>query len=83
LTTVLSERAEVHCVHAISLTQRAGNVIAFSSTLDNPRIQAAYQGKIVGAKFRLDHDYIDVIASGKGPSGATLHGGRTPFDPAR
>jgi hypothetical protein len=37
--------------------------------------------ELLGPQFRLDHDYADIIRSGKGPIGATLHGGATPFDP--
>ena len=31
--------------------------------------------------FRLDHVYLDVIRSGKGPIGTRLHGGAIPFNP--
>ncbi len=38
---------------------------------------------ILGPKFRLDHTYLDIIRSGLGPIGATLHGGGFPFDPVQ
>jgi hypothetical protein len=38
---------------------------------------------ILGPKFRLDHEYADLIRRGKGPIGTRLHGGATPFDPAQ
>ena len=43
-----------------------------------PHIEA-----ILGPKFRLDHTYLDIIRSGLGPIGATLHGGGFPFDPVQ
>lgn len=42
-----------------------------------------YLTEILGEGFRLDHAYLDVIRSGIGPIGATLHGGGTPFDPSQ
>ena len=50
--------------------------------LDNPRI-APYLTELLGEGFRLDHAYVDVIRSGLGPIGATLHGGAAPFDPSQ
>ena len=38
---------------------------------------------ILGPGFRLDHDYADLIRSGKGPIGTKLHGGAVPFDPGQ
>lgn len=35
--------------------------------------------ELLGADFRLDHTYADIIRSGEGPVGTTLHGGATPF----
>jgi ectoine hydroxylase-related dioxygenase (phytanoyl-CoA dioxygenase family) len=48
--------------------------------IDNPRI-LPYLEALLGPNFRLDHDYADVIRTGKGPIGTTLHGGATPYDP--
>lgn len=50
--------------------------------LDNPRLTPAL-AEILGAGFRMDHSYVDVIRTGLGPIGATLHGGATPFDPTQ
>ncbi len=49
---------------------------------DNPNI-SPYLDELLGDRFRLDHDYADLIRSGKGPIGTRLHGGATPFDPAQ
>lgn len=65
-------------------THRFGQVLAWGKPcldlIDNPRI-VPYLSDLLGEQFRLDHDYADVIRSGKGPIGTTLHGGATPFDP--
>ena len=67
-------------------THRFGSVLewgpALRDLIDNPRV-TGYVEELVGAQFRLDHDYADVICTGKGPIGTTLHGGRTPFDPSQ
>ena len=53
---------------------------AYRDLIDNPRI-VPYLEQIVGPRFRLDHDYADIIRKGDGPIGTTLHGGAIPFDP--
>lgn len=67
------------------VTHRFGRLLprdpAFRQLIDNPRV-TPYLEPILGAGFRLDHDYADVIRSGLGPIGAVLHGGGTPFTPA-
>jgi ectoine hydroxylase-related dioxygenase (phytanoyl-CoA dioxygenase family) len=67
-------------------THRFGRLLswdkAYRDLIDNPRI-LPYLEQIVGPKFRLDHDYGDVIRTGKGPIGTVLHGGATPFDPSQ
>lgn len=67
-------------------THRFGRLLSWGSAcrnlIDNPRI-VPYLEELLGSKFRLDHDYADVIRAGKGPIGTTLHGGATPFDPAQ
>jgi hypothetical protein len=50
--------------------------------IDNPRVTPVLEA-ILGAHFRLDHEYGDLIRRGKGPIGTRLHGGATPFDPAQ
>lgn len=65
-------------------THRFGNLLTWGQPyldlIDNPRI-LPYLEVLLGANFRLDHDYADIIRRGKGPIGATLHGGATPYDP--
>ena len=67
-------------------TRRFGRLLTwgepYRNLIDNPRI-APYLEELLGPKFRLDHDYADVIRGGLGPIGATLHGGGTPFDPSQ
>jgi ectoine hydroxylase-related dioxygenase (phytanoyl-CoA dioxygenase family) len=67
-------------------THRFGGLLARGTTfhflIDNPRI-IPYLDELLGENFRLDHDYADVIRTGKGPIGTTLHGGATPFDPSQ
>lgn len=67
-------------------THRFGGLLARGTTfhflIDNPRI-TPYLDELLGENFRLDHDYADVIRTGKGPIGTTLHGGATPFDPSQ
>ncbi len=67
-------------------THRFGRLLERGTTfhflIDNPRI-TPYLEELLGADFRLDHDYADVIRTGKGPIGTTLHGGATPFDPSQ
>ena len=52
---------------------------AWLNLIDNPRVTDVLEG-ILGAGFRLDHDYADLIRHGKGPIGTRLHGGGTPYD---
>jgi ectoine hydroxylase-related dioxygenase (phytanoyl-CoA dioxygenase family) len=67
-------------------THRFGGLLARGTTfhflIDNPRI-TPYLDELLGPNYRLDHDYADVIRTGKGPIGTTLHGGATPFDPSQ
>lgn len=67
-------------------TQRWGNILSWGrpylDLIDNPRI-TPYLNELLGDRFRLDHDYADLIRSGKGPIGTRLHGGSTPFDPSQ
>ncbi len=69
-----------------STTQRWGRILTwgkpYTDLIDNPRVKP-YLDAIIGDKFRLDHDYADLIRSGTSPIGATLHGGGTPFDPSQ
>lgn len=67
-------------------TRRFGGLLgwgeAYRNLIDNPTL-VPYLETLLGPKFRLDHDYLDVIRSGLGPIGAHLHGGGTPFDPVQ
>jgi hypothetical protein len=67
-------------------THRFGNLLDwgpdYRSLIDNPRI-TPYLEELVDRRFRLDHDYADLIRRGKGPIGTSLHGGSTPFDPSQ
>lgn len=67
-------------------THRWGNILEwgkpFLDLIDNPRI-SPYLAALLGDRFRLDHDYADLIRSGKGPIGTRLHGGGAPFDPSQ
>lgn len=51
----------------------------FRDLIDHPSIYD-HVLEMCGEGARLDHEYGDVIYSGKGPIGTTLHGGATPYD---
>lgn len=67
-------------------TQRFGRLLDWGQPmrdlLDNARVTPILE-EILGARFRLDHVYCDVIRGGLSPIGAHLHGGATPFDPSQ
>ena len=50
----------------------------YRNLIDNKSI-TPYLKELLGESFRLDHEYLDVIRSGKGPIGTRLHGGATPY----
>jgi ectoine hydroxylase-related dioxygenase (phytanoyl-CoA dioxygenase family) len=52
----------------------------FRRLIDNPRVLPVLE-QLLGTRFRLDHEYLDLIRSGDGPIGHRLHGGATPFRP--
>ena len=62
---------------------RFGDVLEWGpdwlNLIDNERTIPTLEA-ILGAGYRLDHDYADLIRRGKGPIGTRLHGGATPFD---
>lgn len=64
-------------------TNRFGDILSWSPNyrklIDNPVI-TPYLEELLGAQFRLDHDYLDILRAGKGPTKGWLHGGGTPFD---
>lgn len=47
--------------------------------IDNPKVSPVLE-ELNGGSYRLDHEYADIIRSGKGPIGTTLHGGAVPYD---
>jgi hypothetical protein len=57
---------------------RFGNLLSWGEPyrrlIANPRM-TPYLAALLGEPYRLDHDYLDVIRTGLGPIGATLHGG--------
>ena len=71
---------------AETTTHRWGNILSWGAPyldlIDNPTI-TPYLDELLGNRFRLDHDYADLIRSGKGPIGTRLHGGGSPFDPSQ
>jgi ectoine hydroxylase-related dioxygenase (phytanoyl-CoA dioxygenase family) len=85
LNAMMDEHIAAECP-ADMRTHRFGNLLrwgrAYLDLVDNPRI-TGYLEELLGPNFRLDHDYADVIRSGKGPIGTRLHGAGTPFDPAQ
>jgi Phytanoyl-CoA dioxygenase (PhyH) len=48
--------------------------------LIDPPVVRPYLDVILGKNFRLDHEYADLIRTGKSPIGSILHGGGAPFD---
>ncbi len=70
-------------------TKRFGQLLSWNRLLfdliDNARLKSHLE-EIIGPRFRLDHEYLDVIRPSKdgqaqlSPIGAGLHGGSTPFD---
>lgn len=59
-------------------THRFGRLLTWGQPyldlIDNPRV-LPYLEEVIGRNVRLDHDYADVIRTGRGPIGNTLHGG--------
>ena len=70
-------------VPADASSWRFGDVIEWGpdwlNLIDNERTIPTLEA-ILGAGYRLDHDYADLIRRGKGPIGTRLHGGARPFD---
>ncbi|HCL30137.1 MAG TPA: mitomycin antibiotics/polyketide fumonisin biosynthesis protein [Candidatus Latescibacteria bacterium] len=85
LNSLVDEHIASDCA-ADMRTHRFGGLLDWGEPLrdliDNDRI-SPYLALIVGAKFRLDHVYLDVIRSGTSPIGANLHGGAHPFNPSQ
>ena len=83
LNGVLDEHIAAECPPDMR-THRFGPVLEWAKEyrdlIDNPGI-TPYVSELLGDGFRLDHVYLDVIRSGKGPIGTRLHGGAIPFNP--
>ena len=83
LNSVLDEHIAAECPTDMS-THRFEHLLDWSKDyrdlIDNPAI-TPYLAKLLGDQFRLDHVYLDVIRSGKGPIGTNLHGGGAPYNP--
>jgi len=85
LNALMDERI-AHDVPGDATTHRFGDVLDWGPavrTLIDHEPMLPYLEEILGADFRLDHDYADLIRSGKGPIGTRLHGGAMPFDPGQ
>ena len=83
LNSVLDEHIAVECPPDMR-THRFVPLLDWSKDyrdlIDNPSVKG-HLVQLLGENFRLDHVYLDVIRSGKGPIGTTLHGGAVPFNP--
>jgi hypothetical protein len=81
----ITDRMWAEDVESHETTHRFGGLLArdaeFLRIIDNPVVGPILE-TLLGAQFRLDHDYLDVIRNGIGPIGARLHGGARPFRPA-
>lgn len=66
-------------------THRFGDLLGrdavFREMIDNGPV-ADVLVEIIGDDYRLDHTYADVIRSGQGPIGTSLHGGAVPYRPS-
>lgn len=82
----LMDERIVRDVAADATTHRFADVLDWGpevrALIDHERM-VPYLEEILGTGYRLDHDYADVIRSGKGPIGTRLHGGAVPFDPGQ
>ena len=83
LNSVLDERIAAECPPDMR-THRFVPLLDWSKDyrdlIDNPTI-SSHLKELLGDQFRLDHVYLDVIRSGKGPIGTSLHGGAVPYNP--
>ncbi len=83
LNAILDAKIEERAIPADAPHHRFPSVMEWSplfrSVIDNPRVSPALE-EMLGSKFRLDHDYLDIMRRGNGPTRAYLHGGGTPFD---
>jgi hypothetical protein len=89
---VLTRLNELMDARIATLVDPGASTHRFGDVLDwGPEVRALidhepvlpYLEEILGAGFRLDHDYADLIRQGKGPIGTRLHGGSVPHDPGQ
>ena len=83
LNRILDEKCDQEMPPDAASCRFMGDLIewgpVYRDLIDNPRI-VPYLEAILDTRFRLDHDYADIIRGDKGPIGSTLHGGATPYD---
>ena len=81
LNSEVDKRIETECGSDMR-THRFASLLDWNSDyrnlIDNKSV-TPYLETLLGKGFRLDHEYLDVIRSGKGPIGTRLHGGATPY----
>ena len=85
LNAIMDEQIEIECEPTMSMHRFTGLLHwgqTYRSLIDNPAI-APYLVELLGPKFRLDHDYAEIIRAGTGPLGRPLHGSVFPFDPTQ
>jgi ectoine hydroxylase-related dioxygenase (phytanoyl-CoA dioxygenase family) len=85
LNAIMDEKIATN-VPADTLTYRFFDTLlawgpAYRRLIDNPGVYTHLE-ELIGPNFRLDHDYADIIRSGKGPIGTRLHGGAVPYHPS-
>lgn len=85
LNAIIDEKIDQEVPPDANTHRFFGDLLAWGSAyrqlIDNPRI-LPYLDALLGPGFRMDHEYADIIRSGKGPIGTRLHGGATPQHPA-
>ncbi|MCX6380787.1 MAG: mitomycin antibiotics/polyketide fumonisin biosynthesis protein, partial [Armatimonadetes bacterium] len=83
LNAILDEKVAEQNIPADAPHHRFPSILGWSplfrSLIDNPLI-TPYLEELLGTNLRLDHDYLDIMRRGNGPTKAYLHGGGTPFD---
>lgn len=83
LNTILDQQIEAN-VEEDEGTHRFSELLQWGQPyldlIDLPTV-VPHLEDLLGPKFRLDHVYLDLIRTGLGPIGATLHGGAVPFRP--
>lgn len=85
LNAIMDEKVEEEVPPDESTFRFFGDLLewgpSYRDLIDNPRV-FPYLEELLGPRLRMDHEYADIIRSGKGPIGTRLHGGSTPQHPA-